>query len=298
MVRQQNYQPAKRNEEGVLHLNQLEGLVDLSEMSTSQLYKLIGCLVDTLLILCNRNRDTNDSNQDSNLEPSLEDISMQDSSQQSTTLTEEDCSLLFTTLCIHGVPKMHARACALLICMCGSQPWWGRFVTKAAVELFSTPSAVFDKERLVDSFSCQCNCKCTYYSYRFVSKRLLDVHLQLVVCLFFFFFFSPFIHRALLQLSALCQRTYQLSDIVACLFTLVEEKLQSLHKEHTPLPTSSKLADQQLLQWLVLLLSHFLASLSLHPQADNSQHQSNLFVPLLRVSPSKQEQASSGLCKD
>ena len=85
--------------------------------------------------------------------------------------------------------------------------------------------------------------------------------------------------RTLLQLSALCQRTYQCSNVVRCLFQLLEEKLSLLLQDadHTD-PTRSP--DHLLLQWLVLLLSHILASLSLPNQ---SQNRSNLFVPVLSL---------------
>lgn len=62
--------------------------------------------------------------------------------------TESECSLLFMTLCIHGIPKFHARACALLIRLCGSQPWWGRFICSTIEKLFAArQTAVFNKDR-------------------------------------------------------------------------------------------------------------------------------------------------------
>lgn len=85
--------------------------------------------------------------------------------------------------------------------------------------------------------------------------------------------------RTLLQLSALCQRTYQCSNVVRCLFQLLEEKL-SLLLQDTDHTDPTRCPDHLLLQWLVLLLSHILASLSLPNQ---SQNRSNLFVPVLSL---------------
>ena len=100
--------------------------------------------------------------------------------------------------------------------------------------------------------------------------------------------------RALLQLSALCQRTYRVSDTIQCLFQLLDEKLPSLETGLQGNP-SGAIADQQLLQWLVLLFSHVLASLSRHNQPSQSQNLSNLFVPVLTLPPSASKEASAGI---
>ena len=65
-------------------------------------------------------------------------------------MNEEECRVLFYTLCIHGIPKMHARATALLIKYGGSQSWWGRFLVHVAESLFDEQqAAIFNKERYV-----------------------------------------------------------------------------------------------------------------------------------------------------
>ena len=132
----------QRTKSGVLSLGEQAQLLDLSEMSSSRLCKFVGCLVDALLVLTDQHC-------------SDEELSKADSPREAVQtfetlppLSEEDCYLLFSALCIHGVPKLHARACGLLIRLCGSQPWWGRLVSSAVVELFSSrQTAVFDKER-------------------------------------------------------------------------------------------------------------------------------------------------------
>ena len=96
--------------------------------------------------------------------------------------------------------------------------------------------------------------------------------------------------RALLQLSALCQRTYRVSDTIQCLFQLLDEKLPSLEMGLQGNPPG----DLQLLQWLVLLFSHVLASLSRHNQPNQSQNLSNLFVPVFTLPPSVSKEATTG----
>ena len=152
----------RQPEGGVLQLEQQLQLLDLSEMSSSRLYKFSGCLVDTLLVLNDQSDEGNEArHQTSNArsetgqsssEASPEENGSRDLAVQASkhppTLTESECSLLFSTLCINGVPKLHARACALLVRLCGSQAWWGRFICSAMEELFSVrQTAVFNKER-------------------------------------------------------------------------------------------------------------------------------------------------------
>lgn len=121
--------------------------LDFSEMTSSWLYKLVGCLVDALLVL-NDHADTPTTVTKTGLQE-LEAVGL-GSAQLLPTLSESDCSLLFMTLCVHGVPKLHARPCAMLIRLCGSEPWWGRFATNAALQLFSSSqTAVFNRERWV-----------------------------------------------------------------------------------------------------------------------------------------------------
>lgn len=133
--------------QGVFTVDEELQKLDLSELASSRLYKLVGCLVDALLVLNDHGEVEKGQTGETGLEELPKLASLQ-SSQQLPTLTESECSLLFTTLCVHGVPKLHARPCAILIRLCGSQPWWGRFITNAALQLFSSSqTAVFNRER-------------------------------------------------------------------------------------------------------------------------------------------------------
>lgn len=129
--------------------------LDVATLPASKLNKIIGCIIDTILVL---NKKCNPSNNGVVKEdvsyhgdiPDDEGFEMNSELclKQSPTLTEEECSVIFSSLCVHGVPKLHARTCALLIRLCGSQGWWGHFVTKSSVEfLNSSQTAVFNKER-------------------------------------------------------------------------------------------------------------------------------------------------------
>lgn len=140
--------------------------------SISKLSKLIGCLVDTLLALNAADaksaavdmlappppRAKEASSPYSRLELGVAGFAASSSPSQSPSpffghvhsLSEEDCRVLFHTLCIHGIPKMHARAIALLIKYGGGQGWWGGFIVKVATELFGAQQTeVFNKERWV-----------------------------------------------------------------------------------------------------------------------------------------------------
>ena len=135
----------QQTKNGVLCLGEQARLLDLSEMSSSRLYKFVGCLVDTLLVLSDQQYSEEDPSKAGFPEEAIQVFERQ---QTLPPMSEEDCYLLFSVLCIHGVPKLHARACGLLIRLCGSQPWWGRLITSTAIELFSSrQTAVFDKER-------------------------------------------------------------------------------------------------------------------------------------------------------
>ena len=76
-------------------------------------------------------------------------------------------------------------------------------------------------------------------------------------------------HRALLQLSALSQRTYDCTNVLISLLTQLSNTLQGIHTHPG--------RDHTLLQWLVLLLSHILSSLTLKT---TSKSHPNLFQPL------------------
>ena len=149
--------------EVVFDLDQLVETIDLTNNSLNKLSKLIGCVVDALLVLtevcesdCDDLSDDVTQTSKSGFDDILEDEELylelaSPSHAGSTllpTLSEKDCSLVFSSLCIYGVPKLHARACALLIKFCGSEPWWGGFVTRHASDLFNgTQTAVFNKDR-------------------------------------------------------------------------------------------------------------------------------------------------------
>lgn len=123
-----------------------ESCIDCTHLSISKLSKMVGCLVDALLAL---SVDTRPSPEVSPKEergkfPVLD----SDALAQARLLTEDECRVLFYTLCIDGIPKMHARAIALLIKYAGSQSWWGGFIIKVAADLFGgQQTAVFNKER-------------------------------------------------------------------------------------------------------------------------------------------------------
>ena len=63
-------------------------------------------------------------------------------------VAEEDCRLLLSSLCVHGVLRVQARVCGLLLRLCGAQPWWGDMVVATAASLFTaSQTASFNKER-------------------------------------------------------------------------------------------------------------------------------------------------------
>lgn len=93
------------------------------------------------------------------------------------------------------------------------------------------------------------------------------------------------LRRALLQLSILSQRTYDVSNVIQCILQVLDEKLTQLTHHASPHgggPAHQKMGgdgafDHTLLQWLVLLLSHVLASIATQNQPKSH---TNLFVPL------------------
>ena len=137
--------------------------INYNQCSISKLNKMIGCLVDTLLALNMdaqkylesstppRTEEQKDSFEDEGIELDNHFLS------QLHLLTEAECRILFNTLCIHGIPKMHARAIALLIKFGGSQKWWGDFIVKVAEDLFrADQSTTFSKERYACMFFFTC----------------------------------------------------------------------------------------------------------------------------------------------
>lgn len=138
-----------------------ESCIDYSWFSISKLSKMVGCLVDALLALGVDAKISPEISPVDSAERGVASLVMEgelygelpvsDSGSHLTQvrlLTEDECQVLFYTLCIHGIPKMHARAIALLIKYGGSQSWWGGFIVKVAADLFGgQQTAVFNKER-------------------------------------------------------------------------------------------------------------------------------------------------------
>lgn len=136
-----------------------ESCIDYANFSASKLSKMVGCLVDTLLALSAADGTAAPSSGPSSggVSPKEEEQPLAlvgsdndpfSQPQHVRLLTEEECRVLFYTLCIHGIPKMHARAIALLIKYGGSQSWWGGFIVKVAADLFGgQQAAIFNKER-------------------------------------------------------------------------------------------------------------------------------------------------------
>lgn len=140
--------------------------LNFQELTFSRLSKIVGCLVDALLVLNGGVYKGAEAQISSPVRrkpfqrtisfdpepPQFEDKVIEEhlvfSPFAPPSLNQIDCSLLFLSLCIHGVPKLHARACALLTRLCGSQSWWGNFITDMALELFkSNQPGIFNKER-------------------------------------------------------------------------------------------------------------------------------------------------------
>ena len=83
-----------------------------------------------------------------------------------------------------------------------------------------------------------------------------------------------------MQLSILSQRTYDVSNVIECLLQLLEEKLTQLIQQSSPSNQKGggdSSFDHTLLQWIILLLSHVLASIATQNQPKSH---TNLFVPL------------------
>ena len=140
--------------ERVFELKEEAGRALLVDVASSQLCKTIGCLVDTLLVL---SLNATPAVAAARGKGSADDVpaAVSSSPPPPSYLSEEDCSLLFMTLCVQGIPKLHARSCALLVTLCGSQPWWGSFVTGAVTSLYSmAQTTVFHKERYSGAVKC------------------------------------------------------------------------------------------------------------------------------------------------
>lgn len=160
--------PPERPDGEVFSMDEEARSLNFQEMTFSRLSKIVGCLVDALLVL-NGGTYTGAEAQISTPvrrkpfqrtisfdpePPKFEDKIIEEYLEwcpvAPPSLSQKECSLLFLSLCIHGVPKLHARACALLTRLCGSQEWWGHFITDMTLELFNlSQPGIFNKERLV-----------------------------------------------------------------------------------------------------------------------------------------------------
>lgn len=133
-----------------------ESCIDYSRFSISKLSKMVGCLVDTLLALSIDMATPSEASPKMSKEEGEETVAavlpreqeFRALDTQVRLLTEDECRVLFYTLCIHGIPKVHARAIALLIKYGGAQSWWGGFIVGVVADLFGRQQpAVFNKER-------------------------------------------------------------------------------------------------------------------------------------------------------
>ena len=158
----------------------LEGSeVDYATLSLSQLYRLAGCLVNTMLILVAPGEKEGDEGAPSftgnHLTLSILSVYYQyilsivsvysqyilsvqsifqcpfllhtDAVLGELEVTEDECRLLLSSLCVHGVLRVQGRMCALLLRLCGAQPWWGEMVVSTASHLFSSPTLIFNRKR-------------------------------------------------------------------------------------------------------------------------------------------------------
>uniref|UniRef100_T1IPT5 Dual E2 ubiquitin-conjugating enzyme/E3 ubiquitin-protein ligase BIRC6 n=1 Tax=Strigamia maritima TaxID=126957 RepID=T1IPT5_STRMM len=65
------------------------------------------------------------------------------------TFHQTTCETLFKFLCVNGTHRMQLASSALLVRMCGLQPWWGDFVARMLVGLYnSEQSLLFPQDRV------------------------------------------------------------------------------------------------------------------------------------------------------
>lgn len=89
---------------------------------------------------------------------------------------------------------------------------------------------------------------------------------------------TPF--RALLQLSALAQHTHHTSDLLPNMLTFLRDKLAQFTTPTTSAQAAHKITEHSVLRWMVMLLSHFLSSVT------TPTSQCSLFAPLATNPPS------------
>ena len=100
-----------------------------------KLIKLTGCLTDSILIT---------------IQSSLSSATPTSLAPLRGVINESDFRSLFLSHCARGDCFLHARTCAVLVSLCGGQPWWGSVLGRLFKELYSSDqSNVFNKEKLV-----------------------------------------------------------------------------------------------------------------------------------------------------
>ena len=130
---------------GLFSLQKME-LSPLSSLSAKKLFKCISCVIDAMLIL------TQSATSTFKLYRRLLEAHPLTLQSIGVHITKSDCRDLFLAVCIHSSPTVHARLCALLVMLCGGQPWWGELLSEVFADLFSSnQSILFDKERSVYS---------------------------------------------------------------------------------------------------------------------------------------------------
>lgn len=73
------------------------------------------------------------------------------------TFHAQACEELFKHLCISGTPKIRLHAGLLLVQLCGSERWWGQFLSNVLQELYNSEQLlIFPQDR---------------YSYHTIHKR-------------------------------------------------------------------------------------------------------------------------------
>uniref|UniRef100_A0A4W4FMC3 UBC core domain-containing protein n=1 Tax=Electrophorus electricus TaxID=8005 RepID=A0A4W4FMC3_ELEEL len=71
------------------------------------------------------------------------------------TFHAQACEELFKQLCISGTPKIRLHAGLLLVQLCGTEPWWGQFLSNVLQELYNSEQLlVFPQDRVFMLLSC------------------------------------------------------------------------------------------------------------------------------------------------
>lgn len=64
------------------------------------------------------------------------------------TFHAQACEELFKHLCISGTPKIRLHAGLLLVQLCGSERWWGQFLSNVLQELYNSEQLlIFPQDR-------------------------------------------------------------------------------------------------------------------------------------------------------